>query len=59
MNTIQNNYGTAISYGDFVTVTSGLVTRAAITSSTSGKQTIGVFLGCSYTNPTTKQKLLE
>ena len=57
--TIQNNYGTAISYGDFVTVTSGLVTRAAITSSTSGKQTIGVFLGCSYTNPTTKQKLFS
>ena len=57
--TIQNNYGTAISYGDFVTVTSGLVTRAAVTSSTSGKQTIGVFLGCSYTNPTTKQKLFS
>ena len=57
--TIQNNYGTAISYGDFVTVTNGLVTRAAITSSTSGKQTIGVFLGCSYTNPTTKQKLFS
>jgi len=57
--TIQNNYGTAISYGDFVTLTSGLVTRAAITNSTSGKQTIGVFLGCSYTNPTTKQKLFS
>ena len=57
--TIQNNYATAISYGDFVTVTNGLVTRAAVTSSTSGKQTIGVFLGCSYTNPTTKQKLFS
>ena len=57
--TIQNNYATAISYGDFVTLTSGLVTRAAITSSTSGKQTIGVFVGCSYTNPTTKQKLFS
>jgi len=57
--TIQNNYGTAISYGDFVTLTNGLVTRAAITSSTSGKQTIGVFAGCSYTNPTTKQKLFS
>lgn len=57
--TIQNNYGTAISYGDFVTLTSGLVTRASITNSTSGKQTIGVFLGCSYTNPTTKQKLFS
>ena len=57
--TIQNNYGTAISYGDFVTTANGLVTRAAITNSTSGKQTIGVFLGCSYTNPTTKQKLFS
>jgi hypothetical protein len=57
--TIQNNYGTTISYGDFVTLTNGLVTRAAVTSSTSGKQTIGVFLGCSYTSPTTKQKLFS
>lgn len=57
--TIQNNYGTTISYGDFVTLTNGLVTRAAVTSSTSGKQTIGVFLGCSYTNPSTKQKLFS
>jgi len=57
--TIQNNYGTSIFYGDFVTVTNGLVTRASITSSTSGKQTIGVFLGCSYTSPATKQKLFS
>jgi hypothetical protein len=56
---IQYNYATSIFYGDFVTVSSGLVTRAAITNSTSGKQTIGVFLGCSYTNPTTKQKLFS
>jgi hypothetical protein len=53
---IQNGYTTSIFYGDFVTVTNGLVTRAAVTNSTSGKQTIGVFLGCSYTNPITKQK---
>ena len=53
---IQYNYATSIFYGDFVTVSSGLVTRASITSSTSGKQTIGVFLGCSFTNPLTKQK---
>jgi len=54
---IQYNYATSIFYGDFVTLTSGLVTRAAITNSTTGKQTIGVFLGCYYTNPTTKQRL--
>jgi hypothetical protein len=57
--TIQNNYGTSIYYGDFVTLSSGLVTRAAVTSSTSGKQTIGIFLGCSYTSPTTGQKLFS
>jgi hypothetical protein len=56
---IQYNYATSIFYGDFVTVSSGLVTRASITTSTSGKQTIGVFLGCSYTNPTTKQRLFS
>ena len=54
--TIQNNYGTSIFYGDFVTTTNGLVTLAQVTSSTAGKQAIGVFLGCSYTNPLTKQK---
>jgi hypothetical protein len=53
---IQYNYATSIFYGDFVTVTNGTVTRASITNSTSGKQTIGVFLGCSFTNPLTKQK---
>lgn len=53
---IQYNYATSIFYGDFVTVSSGLVTRASVTSSTSGKQSIGVFLGCSFTNPLTKQK---
>jgi len=54
---IQYNYATAIYYGDFVTLSSGLVTRASITNSTSGKQTIGVFLGCYYTSPATKQRL--
>jgi len=53
---IQYNFATSIFYGDFVTVTNGTVTRASITNSTSGKQTIGVFLGCSFTNPLTKQK---
>jgi hypothetical protein len=56
---IQYNYATSIFYGDFVTISSGLITRASVTSSTSGKQTVGVFLGCSYTNPTTKQKLFS
>ena len=57
--TIQNNYGTGIFYGDFVTVTNGLVTLAQVTNSTSGKQTVGVFLGCSFTSPVTKQKIFS
>jgi hypothetical protein len=56
---IQNNYNTSIFYGDFVTITNGLITLAQVTSSTSGKQTVGVFLGCSYTSPLTKQKLFS
>jgi len=56
---IQYNYATNIYYGDFVTITNGTVTRAAVTNSTSGKQFIGVFLGCYYTNPTTKQRLFS
>jgi hypothetical protein len=50
---IAYNYGTAIYYGDFVNITNGLITvqTAAISS-----PTVGVFLGCYYTNPTTKQR---
>jgi hypothetical protein len=59
---IQYNYGTNIFYGDLVSITRGYVTRMAVTtgaaaaSGQSGYGQIGVFLGCSYTNPATKQK---
>ncbi len=53
---IQYGYATNIFYGDFVLLATGFITRAAITSATSGNIYTGIFLGCTYTNPTTKQK---
>lgn len=52
---IQYAYGTNIFYGDTVVVSRGYVTRAAVTTATSTDQVTGVFLGVSYTNPSTKQ----
>ena len=52
---IQYNYGTAIYYGDFVTTASGYTQIAVVPVSTTNTTT-GVFLGCYYTNPTTKQR---
>lgn len=52
---IQYNYGTAIYYGDYVTTASGYTQIAVVPVSTTNT-TIGVFLGCYYTNPTTKQR---
>jgi hypothetical protein len=52
---IAYNYGTAIYYGDFVTISSGLIVQATKPVSTTNT-TVGVFLGCYYTNPTTKQR---
>lgn len=53
---IQYGYGTNIFYGDFVVLSRGFATRAAVSTGTSSNQVTGVFLGCSYTNPLTKQK---
>ena len=52
---VQYNYGTALYYGDMVTLASGYVQIATYPVSTTNT-TIGVFLGCYYTNPTTKQR---
>jgi hypothetical protein len=51
---IQYNYGTAIYYGDFVKLTSGYVEILANTIASN--VAVGVFLGCYYTNPTTKNR---
>jgi len=59
---IQYGYATNIFYGDFVSITRGFVTRLAVTDGGSastgaaGYGQVGIFLGCSYTNPVTKQK---
>lgn len=52
---IQYNYGTAIFYGDYVTTASGYAQIAVVPVSTTNT-TVGVFLGCYYTNPTTKNR---
>lgn len=51
---IDYNYGTAIYNGDFVQLTSGYITILANTIA--GNAAVGVFLGCSYTDPVSKQK---
>jgi hypothetical protein len=52
---IPYGYSTNIFYGDLVGLTRGNVQRLSVSTGTLGTVT-GVFLGCSYTNPTTKQK---
>ena len=49
-------YATDIFYGDFVVLNRGQLTRASVSTGTGLNQTVGVFLGCTYTNPITKQK---
>lgn len=53
---IAYNYGTSIYYGDFVNIASGFCANIANTLAT---PTVGVFLGCYYTNPATKQRLFS
>ena len=53
---IANAYGTAIFYGDFVKlVAAGTVEKAAVTTAAVAG-TVGIFVGCSYTDPNTNQK---
>jgi hypothetical protein len=59
---VQYGYATNIFYGDFVAITRGFATRMAVTDGGSaatgaaGYGQVGIFLGCSYTDPVTKQK---
>jgi hypothetical protein len=55
---IQYNYGTAIFYGDSVSLSAGYaqLTTYPVNSTNT---VVGVFLGCYYTNPTTKQRLFS
>ena len=52
---IQYNSPTAIYFGDLVTLSAGYATLVTYPASSTNK-TIGVFMGCYYTNPTTKQR---
>ena len=52
---IVSGYATAIFYGDFVKlVAAGTVEKAAVTTSVVAG-TVGIFVGCSYTDPSTSQ----
>lgn len=55
---IQRNYGTSIFNGDLVKFEAGLIEATDLTvASTSALGAAGVFVGCSYTSPSTGQKL--
>jgi hypothetical protein len=55
------NYNTALFNGDVVMIgSSGTIIKGTLDTDTSGVPgTIGVFVGCSYTNPSTKQKVFQ
>ena len=59
---IQYGFGTNIFYGDIVGISRGFITRSTVTTGAgattgaAGNGTVGVFLGCNYTDPVTKQK---
>ncbi len=52
---IANGYNTSIFYGDCVGLVRGNLQRVTVDTGVEGSL-VGIFLGCSYTNPTTKQK---
>lgn len=55
MYSIVYAYATNIFYGDFVALVRGNLERISVSTGTLGTLA-GIFLGCSYTDPTTKQK---
>jgi hypothetical protein len=55
---IAYNYGTAIYSGDFVTLLNGYAVAATLPTN-STNTVVGVFLGCYYTSPQTKQRLFS
>lgn len=54
MYNINYAYSTDIFYGDFVALVRGNLERISVTSGAAGTL-VGIFLGCTYTDPTTKQ----
>jgi hypothetical protein len=57
---IQYGFGTNIFYGDVVGIARGFITRETVTTgagaTTGSVGSVGIFLGCNYTDPVTKQK---
>lgn len=53
---IRYGYAANIGFGDPVILVNGAINRGAITTDASGVAWVGVFMGCSFTNPITKQK---
>ena len=58
---IEYNYNQNIFYGDVVQLSGGTVVRSSMSAASSPGTavagTLGIFLGCSYTSPSTGQKL--
>jgi len=52
---IQYGYASNIYFGDFVQLNRGNTIRLAVTAGSSTIFPVGIFLGCSFTNPLTKQ----
>ena len=53
---IQYGYASNIFYGDIVNLARGSVVDNTDTTDSTGTGIVGVFLGCAYTNPSTKQR---
>lgn len=59
---IQYGFNTNIFYGDIVGIARGFAVRSVVTTGAgattggAGGGTVGVFMGCTYTDPVTKQK---
>ena len=55
---ITSAYDTSIFYGDVVRISSdGVLVKETGTTTVSATGVVGVFLGCTYTNPSTKQPI--
>ncbi len=52
---IASAYNTAIFYGDFVKLVAAGTAEKAVVTTAVVAGTVGVFVGCAYTDPTTKQ----
>jgi len=56
---IASNTSGAIYNGDIVRLSSGVIVKEAGTTTVSATGVVGVFVGCTYTSPTTGQKLFS